>query len=276
MTHGALVSCVFGLGIFIQAWLLLGKDISRKDIKELMKDIGAAFFFMLLTIPMLGISIYVFYFGFCLGFALSFRDRILTRVNEFSVLALNAIMLYYFLAYLGLDNFFTQMFSALILLDVALFLKKDLGKWRKSFVYYWFMFLYLIIAFKNLFAIWPEANISLVEYLIIGGLYLNIWAYIGLLVISLADPEDLLVKKYNFLYLSRFVEPSGSNPLFGLAFFLSCMGILLLNLKNHFVSENSLVVIVLLLISIFQRRTTMSASQVPVQANNLANQGVQN
>lgn len=271
MTHSALVSGVFGLGIFIQTWLLLGKDISRKDIKELAKDMGIS---LLPLTALFGELIYLSYIVFCLCFALSFKNRILMRINEFSVLALNSIFLYYCLVYLGWKNIFGQMFFALILLDVIMLLKKGIGQWRKSFIYFWYIFLYLIIVLKNLSAIWPQASIPLIGYFIIGGLFLNIWVYICLLIDSILDSDNPSVrnkKTYNFLNLSRFMEQTGYNPLWGIFFTLICTSLLILNFKNHYMPEDWLVLLVLLLVDISSRRPVQSGQKLLIPTNNIVN-----
>lgn len=256
--------------------------MGRRDLLELIKDIGTGLLFV--SLVLLGVMdnggqmtveswiwvVRVFYIGFCIGFALSFKDRILMRVNEFSLLSINAILLYYCIAGLGYNNSITLIISILTVRSIVILFKKELSSGNGRTLYHWYMLLFLTIVFKNLFVIWLDSNTSLFEYFIMGGFFLNIWIYISYLSGEFIDSGSLTKKAPTFhsLHLDKLFERTGYNIFITLGLMLLFIGILLFNFQHHYVSEGLLVTLILLFSNLHNYGLIHSRQKLYVQADN--------
>ena len=120
MTDGLIISLSFGLDILIQTLYSIKADFSRKDLSGLARSIAVGIFISLVVVNVAIkngdqisggdyiIGIYVFYAGCCIGFAYYFLKRLLRPINEASIIAINSIILYYLIAYLGVGDGITQ------------------------------------------------------------------------------------------------------------------------------------------------------------------------
>jgi hypothetical protein len=293
MTKELLIASVFGLGISVQSFALIKQDPDKKKLLHmfLATGIGLLVVASLLVAVMESMAeagqsillenwvavIYLLYWGYCFGFAYIFQDKLFRPVNEYSLLALNAILLYYPIAYLGISDGLTQTIFMASILTLSILLRKDLGTSARKFLYCCYMGLYLFIVLKNFFAILPDGATSLPEYFVMGGFFLNIWIYVCYLTVMFGDAVDTLMGRRRYqsaLNIAKYFERTGRPISHASGLMLVLTVVLLANFRFKLLSEDLLIILMLLVVDISQRRPIRSGQEIPAQADNLTHQGV--
>ena len=140
------------------------------------------------------------------------------------------------------------------------------------------MMLYLIIVLNNLFIIRPENAVSLFEYFVMGGLFINAWIYLCHLIILFGDSVNSMFGRkrgYSDLNILRsFERTEGYSILHGAGLMLVLEVVLLVNYKYRWIAEESLIILILLIVNIINARLIGYGRQLPVKNNNFLNQGV--
>ena len=276
MPNEIINSIFFGLGIFIQAFLLVG--FKRGDLKEMIKDIGGGFLFVFIVLSAIAESgqkidfgtfyllIYIFYIGFIVAFTLSFKKKILLKINEISLFALNIIFLYYCITRLGFDDYFTKIIylPTIIVLMLILF-KSKLKNFYKGLLYLWYVALFLIISLINIYQISGDGGNIYLSYLssfFKGGIFLYIWIYFVCLIMFTKIIYFFLSKnrydvrsgraelKEHFSDLANSFNKTKINNLKILTLFVILFGFLTMNYYNNYISESLLIVFILFIASV--------------------------
>ncbi|MCK4591826.1 hypothetical protein KAT63_00105 [Candidatus Parcubacteria bacterium] len=276
MPNEIINSIFFGLGIFIQAFLLVG--FKRGDLKEMIKDIGRGFLFVFIVLSAIAESgqkidfgtfyllIYIFYIGFIVAFTLSFKKKILLKINEISLFALNIIFLYYCITRLGFDDYFTKIIylPTIIVLMLILF-KSKLKNFYKGLLYLWYVALFLIISLINIYQISGDGGNIYLSYLssfFKGGIFLYIWIYFVCLIMFTKIIDFFLSKnrydvrsgraelKEHFSDLANSFNKTKINNLKILTLFVILFGFLTMNYYNNYISESLLIVFILFIASV--------------------------
>jgi hypothetical protein len=277
MSEQIISSIFFGLGLIFQTKAFLGNKIKKEDLKEVLKDIGGGFlfiFYALYAITGAGkekvniddvvlTMIYAFCLGFGAAFAMSFKKKILIKINEINILILNLIFLYYIITRFGFDNWFVKIiYFVTFIVFVLIFFKHRLTNIHKGLLYIWFIVIFMIVGIINIYQISGD-NIGLyTPYLMSffkGGIFLYIWIYFVYLVMFIEvldyflDPKrpdasrGRAAVKAHFTDLANSFDVSNYDNFKILLLFIALLGILIVNYYNNYVSENVLVTAVVFL-----------------------------
>ena len=283
MTNEIISSMFFGLGIIVQVVFLIGYKLKREDIKEIIKDIGGGLLFVFYFLygavqGEQGVDLYVFWppiiYVFCLGFGaaftLSFKKKILVKINEINLLALNILFLYYCITRLGFDDYFTKIIYMPTLIVLALIsFKIKLKNIYKGFLYLWYIILFMIISTIYIYQISGDSSNIYSSYLssfFIGGIFLYIWIYFVCLIMFTKIIDFSLSKnrydvrsgraefKEHFLDLANSFNKTKINSFKILILFIALFSFLIVNYYNNYISESLLIVFVLFIASISSAR----------------------
>ncbi|MCK4525059.1 MAG: hypothetical protein KAU07_01335 [Candidatus Andersenbacteria bacterium] len=275
MANEIISSIFFGFGIISQVIFLIGYRFNEEVIKKIKKDISWGLFFMFfipfITLKLFDplnidslilVSIYAFYFGFSISFALSFKKKILLYINEINLYALNIIFLYYCIAYLGILGpvLFALNLSVLILILFIHYLKKSEFN-IKGCLYLSYISLFIFISIINVSFIWSEA--MYISSFLIGGIFLYIFVYITYLLIfipitdernSYAIRSKNLEIKNHYNQLDTLFYKTKINNFKILALFITLISFLIINFYSHYISDSFLIVSILLIASVSSAR----------------------
>ncbi|QQS61257.1 MAG: hypothetical protein IPN70_05225 [Candidatus Moraniibacteriota bacterium] len=266
----------FGLGIIFQSYFFIHPEFKKEDIKELIKDIGSGLLFATIALffvaidgamgeltlsEILFVFIYTFFFVFCTAFAMSFRRRLLPKVNQVSLLILNIIFLYYITTRLGYVHFFAIFFYIPTIISILfLFFKKDLSNSQKGFLCIWYLVLSIFTAFINIYyiSVAPKdyAYSSYATTFLAGsiGLYIYVLIIYLIMFIPLSDKSEHAIArrraevKEHFLLLGASFQKLNINTLLFIVTSILLVALLLLNFEYKYFSENLFVVSVIFLI----------------------------
>lgn len=151
------LSLWFALGVFVQSFFLLNR-LNKKTIRKILV---CAFLAFLLSSYVLAqdrggnlwkdegsVALILFCFSFSYIFYLFFRGEILYKINEYILAIWNAVFLYmYFLRFdFGDKLSFVVLPLAMISLIIVM-VSKIPGFWSKLFLYCWFLFMMIFLAF---------------------------------------------------------------------------------------------------------------------------------
>lgn len=268
MQSDIIYSIYFGLGILLQAYFFVRQGFKKEDIKELIKNIGGGLVFIFLLPVLIGlregknlseislIMIYAFFIVFGAAFTMSFRKRILPKINQVSLLILNTIFLYYITTRLGYTHFFAIVFYIPTLIGLLLILfKTELKNYQKGFLCFWYFVLLIFTGFINLYYILLAAKSHLYStYLstfLAGSTALYIYVFFVFLipfisVVEMNSPsmwrrKAEVIEHFNLL-ISSF-KKINLNPIFLFLTFLVLVAALLFNFKYRYISENLFVAV---------------------------------
>ncbi len=273
MTNEIIKSIFFGIGIIVQVVFLVGYKLNKEDIKKIIVDIGGGLLFILYFLygavqgeqrinfaEILGLLIYVFFLGFGAAFAMSFKKKILLKINEINLFALNILFLYYCITRLGFDNFFTKTIYMLTFIVLMLILfKNELKSTYKGFLYLWYIILFMIISIINIFQISGNGDNIYSNYLssfFVGGIFLYIWIYFVYLVmfIPISDRGEIYRRrieiKEHFSDLASSFNKTKINSFKILMLFIILLSFLIINYYNNYISESLLIVFILFIASV--------------------------
>ncbi len=255
----------FGLGLAFQAKTFIGNEIKKEDRKQILIDIGAGFFFILLLLggilrsffiendPVTGylFLFYPFYMGFGTAFTLSFRDRIFSRINELSLFALNSVLLYYMITKMGYSHPFATIFYLPTIISLLLILfKNELGNYQKAFLSFWYLIILIFSSLFNLYYVsyFPDNYLysSYISKFFSGGIFLFVYVLVIYLLtiipmsgksISETLKGEREAKERFFLLVSSF-NKSKFNPFLSLLLFVILTAGLIFNFYYGYISEN--------------------------------------
>lgn len=273
MTNEIIKSIFFGIGIIVQVVFLVGYKLNKEDIKKIIVDIGGGLLFIFYFLygavqdeqrinfaEILGLLIYVFFLGFGAAFAMSFKKKILLKINEINLFALNILFLYYCITQLGFDNFFTKTIYILTFIVLMLILfKNELKSTYKGFLYLWYIILFMIISIINIFQISGNGDNIYSNYLssfFAGGIFLYIWIYFVYLVmfIPISDRSEIYRRrieiKEHFSDLASSFNKTKINSFKILMLFIILLSFLIINYYNNYISESLLIVFILFIASV--------------------------
>lgn len=268
MQSDIIYSVYFGLGILFQSYFFVSHDFKKEDIKELIKDIGGGLLFAFIVLVAIGESeekvnlsglslamIYTFFSGFGAAFTMSFRKRILPKMNQVSLLILNTIFLYYIATRLGYSNFFAIFFYIPTIVGLLFLLfKKELKNSQKGFLCIWYLALLIFTGFINIHYILsaPKSHIysSYLSTFLAGSVALCVYVFIVYLIafIPIGDRNEYAIArrraevKEHFLLLISSFQKININPFLLLLTFVLLATMLLLNFQYKYISENLFII----------------------------------
>lgn len=262
----------FGLGLAFQARTFIGSELKKEDLKQIIIDICAGLFFILLlsggiirsifvendSVNGYSLLFYSFYIGFGTAFTLSFRDRLFSHINEVSLFAINTVFLYYLITKGGYNHPFTVIFyipTAMILLLILF--KNKLEKYQKCFILIWYLFISILVGVINWYFIshFPEnSSYSLyVSKFFSGGIFLYIYVFMVymLTIIPMTGRGRGEIKrgeregKERFLLLVSSFNKTNLNSFLSLSIFVILIAVLISNYYYKFISEHFVVAFVM-------------------------------
>ncbi|NOQ67925.1 hypothetical protein GQ568_00615 [Patescibacteria group bacterium] len=268
-------SIFFGLGIMVNIVFLIGFKLKKEDIKEIIKDIGGGLLFVFFMFSIAlgdnmneGISylLYVFYFGFCITFTMSFKKKILLKISEINLLVINVIFLYFCVTRLGFDNYFTKIIyiPTIIVFGLVLF-KNELKNVHKGLLYTWYILLFMIFSIISIYQISADSYSIYSSYLssfFKGGIFLYVLIYFYCLLVFIKIIDFFLSKNRHDVYLGRmelkehFSDLANSfnrtkiNNFKILILFILLLGFLIINYYYNYISEGLLIVFILFIASV--------------------------
>lgn len=290
MANEIISSIFFGLGIIAQIIILFNYKFRKDDLKEIIKDTAGGFLFVFYAMYFfLGVSsidvntkvsstIYAFCLGFGAAFALSFKKKILLKINEINLLVLNILFLYYCITRLGFDNSFTKIIYILTLIVLMLILfKNELKNIHKGFLYLWYIILFMIIGTINIYQILGDGSNIYSSYLssfFIGGIFLYIWIHFVCLIMftpPISDRSEIYrrrieIKKHFSDLANSFNKTKISNFKI-LILFIVLFSFLIINYCNEYISESLLIVCILFITSVSSAKKSQFSKKDIVKEN---------
>lgn len=273
MQSDIIYSIYFGLGIILQVYFFVRPGFNKEDIKELIKDICGGFLFSFIVLVVIregeekiNLSehlltvIYTFFVGFGTAFTMSFRKKILPKMNQVSLLILNTIFLYYIITRLGYTHFFAIFFYIPTIISLLFLLfKKDLKNSQKGFLCIWYLVLLIFTGFINIYYILsaPKGHIysSYLSTFLAGSVALYIYVFIVYLIafIPISDRNKYAITRRraevreHFLLLISSFRKLNINPFLFILSFIFLAALLLLNFQYKYFSENLFIVFAIFL-----------------------------
>ena len=278
MDNAFLLIMLFGIGIFLQAFLFQRQSKSMKSLKYLLIAIPgslglAALFYLKMSHGLFDGFMFTFYyliiFSVSIGFI--FKEKILPEINEAHILSITILFWFIFLLYFYSDVWYKMLFAATAVIPTVgtlfiCFTASILKNWTKLFFYIWFVIMTIFIMtsyfpFGNISFFWSReysTSPGLITVFFSGMVFVYLVSYIAYMLYLIPLPGKHQPIKERIEESKEFAKGmiqhySDSQILPKYSFFLILIqcGILWLNYYLNLISNYLLISIIILFVPAF-------------------------
>lgn len=219
MFNPLLLSLVFGLGVFIESYLLLRRKVTLKKVSFVFLISFGAFFPGKNEVGYdLYSHVFTYFLFFSLGFTCYFYKEILPVVSEQILLQYTLIFWYvYFIYFYKLPTIGAVLgivgLSSLVLMIVTIIKSKRLANFYKFLLYVWYLFMVVILSlcqfsFGNLKFFFDRKEVpsgSLLETFLTGMAFVYLVGFISYIILLIPIPGKHQSFKERIKELRKYV-----------------------------------------------------------------------